>query len=143
MLRNYRSWFWLAVVFQLITGAIHSISLFVTPVPGNETERQLFELVSNYRFELGSGFTPTMGELTTALSSCFTLLCVFAGLANGYLLKKRADDVTRGILLINVVIFGVCFILMAAFTFPTPIVLTGLIFICLVLAYFFRRSELA
>ena len=143
MLRNYRFWFWLAAVFQLITAAIHSISLFVTPEPGNETERQLFELMSTYRFEMGSGFTPTMANLITALSSCFTLLCLFGGLVNAFALKKRAHDLTRGLLVINLVVFAPCFVIMLVFTFPPPIVLTGLIFVCLAFAYYWSRTELA
>jgi hypothetical protein len=143
MLKNYRFWFWLAVVFQFITAGIHSISLFVTPEPGNGTERQLFELLTTYRFEMGSGFTPTMADITTALSSCFTLLYAFAGLINAFLLRRRANDLTRGVLAINVLVFGVAFAIMAAFTFPPPIILTGLVFVCLAFALYFRRLELA
>jgi hypothetical protein len=143
MLKNYRFWFWLAVVFQFITAAIHSISLFVTPEPGNETERQLFELLTTYRFEMGSGFTPTMANITTALSSCFTLLYAFAGLINAFLLRRRANDLTRGVLAINVLVFGASFVIMAAFTFPPPIILTGLVFVCLAFALYFRHLELA
>ena len=41
----------------------------------------------------------------------------------------------KGILAINVAIFGVCFLVMAVFTFLPPIVCTGLIFINLLAAY--------
>lgn len=143
MLKNYRFWFWLAVVFQFITATLHSISLFVTPEAGNETERQLFELLTTYRFDMGSGFRPTMASLTTALSSCFSLLYAFAGFINAFLLRRRAHDLISGVLLINVVVFALSFALMAWFTFPPPIVLTGLVFVCLAFALYFRRQELA
>jgi len=140
MLKNYRTWFWLAVVFQLLNATLHSVSLFVALEPTNETERQLVELLNTYRFEMGAGFNPTMSNLFTALSSCFTLLCAFAGAVNAFVLRKNAVELMSGILLINVVIFGVCFGVMAVFTFPPPIVLTGLIFVCLVVAFILRPT---
>lgn len=140
-MKSFRLWFWIAVALQFINAAIHSISLFVTPQPGNETERRLFELLDTYRFDMGAGFTPTMGNLLMALSSCFTLLFAFAGLVNAMVLVKRADDVVRGLLLINVVIFGVCFAIMAVLTFLPPIVLTGLIFTLLVLTLVLQRTQ--
>ena len=140
MLKNYRTWFWLAVVFQLLNATLHSVSLFVALEPTNETERQLVELLNTYHFEMGAGFNPTMSNLFTALSSCFTLLCAFAGAVNAFVLRKNAVELMSGILLINVVIFGVCFGVMAVFTFPPPIILTGLIFGCLVVAFILRPT---
>ena len=49
MLKRYKFWLWLAVVFLLLTGAIHSIGLFISPVPANETERQMLKLMSTYK----------------------------------------------------------------------------------------------
>ena len=74
MLTNYRTWFWLAVVFQFLNAILHSVSLFLTLEPANETERQLVELLNTYHFDMGGGFHPTMSNLFLALSSCFTLL---------------------------------------------------------------------
>jgi len=140
MLKNYRTWFWLAVVFQLLNAALHSVSLFVALEPANETERRLIELLNTYHFEMGAGFNPTMSNLFTALSSCFTLLCAFAGAVNAFVLRRDAVELMSGILLINIVIFGVCFGVMAVFTFLPPIILTGLIFTCLLVAFIFRPS---
>ena len=39
-MKRYTFWFWLAIVFLLLTGAVHSLSLFIAPVAQNETERQ-------------------------------------------------------------------------------------------------------
>ena len=135
MLKRYRFWLWLAVVFMFLTGAVHSISFFVRPVPGNEVERQLIELMSTYKNDFGAGFHPTMGNLFTALSSCFSLLCLLGGLTNAYLLKKRVDaGILKGIIWINLLVFGICFVMMLVFTFLPPIVLTGLIVLFLILA---------
>lgn len=136
MLKRYTFWLSAAVIFQFLTGLIHSISLFITSEPTNETERQLDTLISTYKLELSAGFQPTYSSLFLALSSCFTFLCLFAALTNGYLLFKHTEpNVMKGILGINVVIFGAVFAMMAFFTFLPPIVCTGLIFINLLAAF--------
>ena len=136
MLKRYTFWFSAAVLFQLITGLVHSLSLFITPEPANEIERQLFTLMTTYKMDAGGGFQPTYSGLFLALSSCFTFLCLFAALTNGYLLIKHTEpNVMKGIIGINVVIFGAVFAMMAFFTFLPPIVCTGLIFINLLAAF--------
>jgi hypothetical protein len=65
MLKRYTFWLWMAVVFMFLTGAVHSISLFVSPVPANEVERQMIELMTTYKSDLGAGFHPTMENLFT------------------------------------------------------------------------------
>ncbi len=136
MLKRYTFWFTAAVLFQLLTGVLHSLSLFLTPEPRNDIERQLLELLTTYKMDAGAGFTPTYYNLMTALSSCFTFLCLFAGMVNGYLLIKHTEpSVMRGIIAINVGIFGFLFAVMAYFTFLPPIIFTGLIFANLVAAF--------
>lgn len=136
MLKRYTFWLTAAAIFQLLTGLIHAITLFVTPVPENETERQLQELITTYKKDFGGGFTPTFNDLFTALSSCFSLLCFLGGLTNGYLLLKHIEpNLMRGIIAINVGVFGVCFLMMLFLTFLPPIILSGLIFINLLAAF--------
>lgn len=130
------------MIFQLLTAFFHSLSLFVNPIPNNETERQLLELIATYKLEMGPGSHPTFGNLFTALSSCFSFLCLFGAMINAYLMKKKAQpDLMRGILLINILVFGACFAMMAIFTFLPPIILSGLIFLSLVLSYLFVRGS--
>lgn len=136
MLRRYTFWLSAAVIFQIVTGLIHLLSLFITPRVTDDTHRQILELVTTYEIQSGFGFTPTYYNLFTALSSCFTFLCLFAALTNGYLLLKHTDPaVMRGIIAINVGIFGFVFVVMAYFTFLPPIVCTGLIFLNLLAAF--------
>ncbi len=142
MLKRYTFWLWVAIVFQLLTGAVHSLSLFISPVPGNETERQLFELMANYKFDLGAGIHRSMGNLFKALSSCFSLLCLLGGLINIYLLRRKVEaGVVKGLVGIQLVVFGICFGVNAALTFLPPIVLTGLVFVFLAVTYFATPSE--
>ncbi len=135
MLRRYTFWLNAAVAFQFLTGAIHAISLFVTPAPENETERQLQELLTTYSKDMGGGFRPTFMDLFTALSACYSLLCFLGGLVCGYVRIKGDGLMARGLIGIHAFIFGVTFIVMLTFTFLPPIVLTGLIFVNLAAAF--------
>src|SRR5437868_9630806 len=136
MLRRYTFWLTAAVLFQFVTAGLHSISFFVTPKINNDTERQLHELITTYREDMGGGFHPTFWNLFTALSACYPLLCLLGGLTLGFLLLKYAPtDIMRGIIAINLAIFGVCLMVMIFLTFLLPIVMTGLIVINLLLAY--------
>jgi hypothetical protein len=136
MLKRYTFWLTAAVLFQFLTAAFHSLSFFVKPQPKNETERQLQELLTNYRADMGGGFERTFLNLFTALSACFPLLCVLGALTLGYLMIKHAEtSLMRGIIAINLAVFGVCFIVMLFLTFLPPIVMTGFIAFNLLMAY--------
>lgn len=127
-MRNYKTWFWVAVSLQFLTAGLHSLSFFHDPAPANETERTLIDLMQHYQQDLG-GMQVTMADLMTALSACFSLLCLLGGLSNAYLLRRLHDDaVLGGILWINLIVFGILFAVMAVFAFPPPIILTGGIF---------------
>jgi len=136
MLKRYTFWLKAAIVFQFLSAALHSVSFFVEPDLHNDTERQIHELITTYHPEMGLGFHPSFWNLFTALSACFPLLCVLGGLTLAYLFRKRvAADVMRGIILINLIVFGVCFVIMLLFTFPPPIIVTGFIFVTLLMAF--------
>ena len=131
-MKNYRICIKTTAVFQFITAATHAISLFATPTPGNETEKQLYNLMSTYQFDLGVGFHRTMDQLTLTLSACLCLLCLLAGLINFYLVKRVGADIIKGIININLLVFGILFILTAVFAFILPIVQVGVILLCLI-----------
>ena len=142
MLKRYRFWLWLAVVFLFLTALIHATSLFLQPAAQNETERQLFDLLANYRQDFGAGFKRSTKELVTALSACFSFLCLLGGLTLAFLLRKQAEvRIMKGVVGIHVLVFGICFAVMAVFTFLPPMVLTGLIFLSLLLAYFLMPRQ--
>lgn len=136
MLKRYTFWFSAAVIFQFLTAAIHALSLFIPLQPTDDTERRMVELVTTYKMDMGAGFHPTFFNLFTALSSSFTFLCLFAALTNGYLLWKHTEaNVMKGIIGINLAVFGIFFVVAAYFTFLPPIICVGLIFINLLAAF--------
>ena len=136
MWKRYTFWLSAAVLFMLITAVIHSLSLFIQPAPSNDTERQMLELMSNYRMDMGAGFSRTFSNLFTALSSCFSFVCLLGGLTLGYLMIKHTEPkLMKGVIGIHLVVFGVIFLVMSVFTFLPPIICTGLIFVNLLAAY--------
>jgi hypothetical protein len=136
MLKRYTFWLWIAIAFLLLNTIIHSITLFIQPAPQNEIERQLIHLMTTYHNDFGAGFHPTPQNLFTALSSCFSLLCLLGALMNAYLERKRVStEIMRGVLAIDLLVFGICFVVVAIFTFLLPIILVGLIVVFLALAF--------
>ncbi|MBK8700620.1 MAG: hypothetical protein IPN29_14255 [Saprospiraceae bacterium] len=117
-------------IFQLLTAFLHSLSFLANPQPTNETEKQMLDLMINYKQDMGAGFQPTMMDLFTSVSACMTLLCLLGGLMIFYLSRKITDStILKGVLTINTGIFGIAFVVMIFFAFLPPIICLGLIFL--------------
>src|SRR3954467_2542768 len=109
-MNNYSTWLKTTAIFQFIVAAIHASSMFISLPPNNETEKQLFALMDSYKFDLGTGFHRTMGELTLVFSACFCLVCLLGGLLNWYLLRKKVTpEIMKGVITINLIVFGILF----------------------------------
>lgn len=135
-MNGYILWIRVSAFLQIVTGCIHALGLLRDRAPQNETERTLKELMSTYRPDLGPFFHPSMHDILLALSSCFSFLYIFAGVMNLYLLPRGLSaQVWKGLVSINLLIFGAAFLVMLLLTFLTPVVCTGLVFITLCLAY--------
>jgi hypothetical protein len=136
MIKKYTFWLKAAFSAQLLTAGIHALTFFNDPVPRNETETQLFELMNNYKADMGVGFSRSVGDILTAFSASFTLLLFFGGWVNWYLWRMKLDEKRlRGILRINTIVFGICFLIMVCFTFLPPIICTGIILFSLIMAW--------
>ena len=141
-MKKYTTWLKTAAIFQFINVIIHVFSLFITPAPNNETEKQLFTLMDTYKFDLGAGFHRTMSELTLVFSACLGLLCLFGGSLNWYLLRKNIEpEIMKGVITINLVVFGILSVLTIAFTFILPIISIGLIVLFLFLSLFTIKNS--
>ena len=136
MAGRYLFWIRTTAVLQIITASIHAMSFLRHRAASNETERQLNELLTTYRPDLGPYFHPTMGDIFTGLSSCFTFLFLLGGITNLFLAQKNlSQEIWKGITSISLIIFGGCFLVMLNFAFLPPIILTGLVFVGLCFAY--------
>jgi hypothetical protein len=143
MLKNKIFWVKVAAILQLLTAFFHSLSLLQKMTPADEKEKQMLDLMIQHQMDMGMGFRPTMMDIMTSFSISFCLLFVLAGLINWHIAKKKLDYGTiNSILLINQLVFFICFLAMWFLTFIAPIVCVGLIFAALVIA-FFTKGETA
>jgi len=86
--------------------------------------------------DMGGGIHRSMQQLLNALSACFPLLYLLGALNNIYLLRKRVEpSLIKGLVGIQLIVFGIGFGVMAVLTFLPPIILTGLVFITLSISY--------
>ncbi len=132
---KHSMWLKAASVFQLVTGLIHSMSLFSPMQATNETEETMLQLMTTYSMDMGAGISRSMMDLFIALSSCFTFLYLLGGVNNLVLLNRLPPSAMKNYLLINTLIFGICFGVMAFLTFLPPILLTGIVFVLLLLSW--------
>ena len=138
MVENFSFWIWGTIVAQLLTAFFHSLS-FVSPAkPRNEKEKELVDITTKYKIDMGGGIRRSFYNLFIGVSSCFTLINIFGAVLNWYFLKTGIrGEVWRGLLLIELLVFGVVFLLQIRFTFWPPIIVTGLVFLFLAGTYFF------
>jgi len=134
-MRNYSFWLKAAIISQSMTGIFHVLGIISGSKPNNDTEKTLLDLMQNYKFDLGSGFLHSMDDIKLAFSISFALLLFFSAALNFYLLKTNiAPNILKGVIVINLLTYILCFITMAMFTFLPPIVCTGLITLFLMIA---------
>jgi hypothetical protein len=89
-----RNLFTAGSVILIVLGLAHSISLFEKTVPANETERQLIDLMTNYRFNL-LGSMRSMDTMLRGFSVSFMLTPLALGALNFALLRERSGLLKR------------------------------------------------
>jgi hypothetical protein len=131
-------WIWATIIAQMLTAIFHSLSFIVKPKPRNETEKQLLDLLSNYHLEMGGGIKRSFSNLFIGVSVCFTFIYILGAVLNWYFLRSGISiEIWKGFLLIQLVVFGIIFLLQVRFTFWPPIIVTGLVFVLLIVATIF------
>lgn len=86
---------------MLVMGLVHSVSLFVQPVAHNDTERQLNDLMNNYRFQV-PGAVRTMRNFLQGFSIAFMLAALGFATLDLVLARERSGLLKR-VALINVI----------------------------------------
>lgn len=130
MFSNFAFWAWGLVITQLLSAFFHSLSFIVKQKPRNETEKQLIELTTGYKADMGGGFKRSFSQLFIGVSVCFTMVYTLGAVLNWYFIKTGIDpSVWKGLLMIELIAYGILFLLMIKFTFWPPIIVTGLVFI--------------
>ncbi len=137
MLSNFSFWIWATIIAQSLTAIFHSISFFAKEKPRNDKEKQLIELVKDYKIDMGAGIKRSFGQLFIGVSTCFTFIYILGAALNWYFLQSGINpEVWKGFILIELIIYGIVFLLQVKFTFLPPIVVTGLVFLFLAGTYF-------
>lgn len=89
-----------AVVLVLV-GLVHSLSLLEKPVPANDTERQLLDLMANYKFNL-MGSARSMADLMRGFSVSFMVAALGLGVLD-LLLSRERPALLKRVALINAI----------------------------------------
>jgi len=84
-------------VALMLVGLVHSLSLFQKQIPANETEKQLLDLMSNYKFNL-MGSARSMADMLRGFSVCFMLAALGFGFFDLLLFRERAGLLKRAAL---------------------------------------------
>lgn len=105
-------------VLLLLMGLAHSLSLFERPVPANETERQLFDLMSNYRFNV-MGSMRTSDNFLRGFSISFMLAALGFGALDLALARERAGVLKR-VAAINAIWLAVMLVVSLRYFFAVP-----------------------
>jgi len=89
-----RRLFQAGAVELVVLGLVHSLSLIGKQAPTNDSERQLLELMSNYKFMV-MGTARTMGEFLRGFSISFMVVMLGLGVLNLVLMRERAGLLKR------------------------------------------------
>lgn len=134
-MKTYKISIYTSIIFLIISGLLHCLSFIVQQVPSNETEKQLLNLMQNYKLDMGAGFLRTTNQLLLCLSACFPLFCIFGGTLLYYLFKNNIPKpLMAGVLNIYLVFYGVLLMLVWIFAFLPPILCISFVFLSLIMS---------
>ena len=139
MSADFSFWIWATIITQGLSALFHSLSFIAKPKPRNDTEKQLVDLATHYKMDMGGGIRRSLGELFVGVSICFTFIYILGAALNFYFLRSGiSPELWEGFLLIQLILYGLVFLLQVRFTFWPPIIVTGLVFLFLLGSYIFK-----
>jgi hypothetical protein len=89
-----RRLFTAGAVWLVLLGLVHALSLFAKQVPANDTERQLLDLMSNYKFNV-MGSMRSMNNFLRGFSIAFMLGALVMGTLDLALCRERTALLKR------------------------------------------------
>src|ERR1700687_1135009 len=96
-----RRFFISGAVALLIVGLVHSLSFFEKQVPANDTERQLLDLMANYRLNR-MGSMRSMNNLLRGFSISFMLAALVMGAVDLGVCRER-ESLLKRVALVNTI----------------------------------------
>jgi hypothetical protein len=106
-------------LWLLILGAVHSTSLFMKQVPANDTERQILDLMTSYRFNL-MGSLRSMSDLMRGFSVAFMLAPLALGVLDLMLSRERAG-LLKGVALVQIIWLAAMIVVALRYFFAVPL----------------------
>ncbi len=120
-------------------GLVHSLSLFGNPAPANDTERQLLDLMSNYKFNV-MGSMRSMDNFLHGFSISFMLAALITGALNLALCRERASLLKR-VALIDAIWLAVMIAVSLRYFFLVPVLFLGVALLLFALALLILPSS--
>jgi hypothetical protein len=120
-------------VMLIVIAAVHSISLFQKPMVRNDSEKQLMELMTTYRFTV-MGSVRTMNDFLRGFSISFGLASLGFGVLDFTLRRERAALLKR-VALVNFIWLAVMTGVSWHYFFAVPTSFLAAIMLIFVLAW--------
>lgn len=112
MYASFSFWIWGTILVQVLVAVFHARGFFASPKLTNDSEKKA--------------------------SISFALIYIFGATVNWYFLKKgMSREIWHGLMLIQVIIYGLIFVLQFRFALSPPIIISGLVFLLAAGTYFF------
>src|SRR4030095_3851894 len=116
--RRGRRLFMAGAILLIVMGLVHSLSLVKAPGTSNDTERQLLDLMSDYKFDL-LGSMRSMQNLMTGFSISFMLAALGLGAVDLSLWREPAELIKR-IAIVNTLWLAVMTAVSVRYFFAAP-----------------------
>jgi hypothetical protein len=129
-----RRLFTAGTVLLLLIGLVHASSLFGTPTPANDTEKQLFSLMRDYHFNL-MGSSRSMNDLMRGFSMAFMLAAFGFGIFDLVVRKERTELLMR-VALVNILWLATMMVVSLRYFFAVPTSFLATTLILFALAWF-------
>jgi len=120
--------------FLLLLGFVHSLSLIKGAVPANDTEKQLLDLMVNYKFNL-MGSLRSMDNLMRGFSIAFMLAALGFGALDMAVWGERTGLLKR-VALVNAIWLAAMIAVSLRYFFVMPTTFLAIAFLIFALAWF-------
>jgi len=114
-----RRLFTTGAVVLILLGLVHSLSLLENQVPANETERQLLDLMSHYKFNV-MGSMRSMNDFLRGFSIAFMVGMIGLGVLD-LVLARESEGLLKRVALVNVVWLAVMAAVSLRYFFAVPV----------------------
>jgi hypothetical protein len=128
-----RRLFTTGAVVLILLGLVHSLSLLEKPAPANDTERQLLDLMSNYKFNV-MGSMRSMNDFLRGFSVSFMVGMIGLGVLDLVLARESAGLLKR-VALVNIIWLAVMAAVSLRYFFAAPISFMVAVLLIFVLAW--------